>query len=93
MVKDCSQSDGNEPVNEVQDVFVAPSADSMRSVLETRSTTQDVISLSSGEAELSAATLAAACDIQRVQSLREIVCHHPLRARSDKQFDVERVSP
>ena len=51
-------------------------------VLETSSTTQGVILLSSGEAELYAATRAAACSIQMQSFLTETGCPHPLRVHS-----------
>ena len=52
-------------------------------MLESISTTHGVISLSSGEAELHAATRAAACGIQLQQFLTEIGCRFPLRAHCD----------
>ena len=51
---------------------------SVRSVPETRSPTQGVISFSSGESELYAATRAA-CGIPRQQSLTETGCHQSVR--------------
>ena len=54
-----------------------------QSVLETSSTTQGVFCLSSGEAELYAATRAATCGIQLKQFLTEIGCQIPLRVHGD----------
>ena len=65
----------------------SPSVVIGQSALETSSTTQSVISLSSGEAALHAATRAAACGIQLQQLLEEICCSLSLRVQSDSAAD------
>ena len=86
-VKDCSQRDGDEPVNEVQEILVEQSCSNVGSVRKTSSTTQGVIPLSS-EAELYAAPRAAACASNDSKSFTKIGCRQSPRAHRNKPHGV-----